>query len=325
MDYNTNRKHKDMCARTPQRKKEKKVTADAGRGRSVSKSVPKRTARSRKTRRSGKNKTGKWLFFKRWPSWTILLGACLLAALYILFFYHFFVTDSSLRWKAIYGDPIYPEGYDIHGIDVSHYQEDIDWEQVRNASLDTAPVSFVFIKATEGATLLDENFNLNFYEAKQNDFVRGAYHFFLPGVDATQQARFFLKQVHLEPGDLPPVLDVEKAGDLSVGQLQKAVRTWLAVVEKEYRVKPIIYTGYKFKLKYLNTPEFDAYPYWIAHYYVKELAYKGEWSFWQHTDCGKVKGINGDVDCNIFNGSLEELMQLTIPEPDGIIEPEDTL
>ena len=85
--------------------------------------------------------------------------------------------------------------------------------------------------------------------------------------------------------------------------------------EKEYGVKPILYTGYRFRVDILNTPEFDAYPYWIAHYYINELEYKGKWTFWQHTDCGKVQGIRGFVDCNIFNGSPEELRELTLPEP----------
>ena len=300
---------------------------------------PAKTAASRTPRKGGnpsgrrkaasrgrKKKTAsKWLFFKRWPSWVVWVGAISLCAAYILFFYYFFIGPYSFRWKAIYGDPVYPEGFDVHGIDVSHYQEGIDWELLRNASLDTSPVSFVFIKATEGTTLLDDNFNLNFYEAKQNDFVRGAYHFFLPDVDARAQARFFLKQVHLEPGDLPPVLDVEKTGGLTVAQLRKAVKTWLDIVEAEYGVKPIIYTGYRFKLDYLNTPVFNEYPYWIAHYYVERLEYKGPWHFWQHTDCGRVDGIRGNVDCNIFNGSMEELMRLTIPEPDLSVEPEDTL
>ena len=110
----------------------------------------------------------------------------------MLFFYYFFVGPYSFRWKAIYGDPVYPEGFDVHGIDVSHYQENIDWERLRNASLNSSPVSFVFIKATEGTTLLDDNFNLYFYEAKQNDFIRGAYHFFLPDVDAQKQANLLV-------------------------------------------------------------------------------------------------------------------------------------
>ena len=262
-----------MCAQTPQTVKNRKTIVQRGSRKKVDSTPtarsPKRKTVSRKKQK--KKGTSKWLFFKRWPSWAIWVGALSLGIAYILFFYYFFVGPYSFRWKAIYGDPVYPEGFDVHGIDVSHYQENIDWERLRNASLNSSPVSFVFIKATEGTTLLDDNFNLNFYEAKQNDFIRGAYHFFLPDVDAQKQARFFLKQVHLEPGDLPPVLDVEKAGRLTETQLQKAVKTWLDIVEKEYGVKPIIYTGYKFKLHYLNTPAFDEYPYWIAHYYVENL------------------------------------------------------
>lgn len=266
--------------------------------------------------KSKKRKKHSRFFFRNWPSWVFWVGGLLIAAIYLFLFYYFFVGPFSFRWKALYGDPEYPHGYDVHGIDVSHYQETINWEKLRNADIKSAPVRFVFIKATEGVSIIDENFNENFYEAKQNDLVRGAYHFFAPDVDARKQARFFLKQVHLEPGDLPPVLDVEKVGALSDQELKKAVKTWLDVVEDKYGVKPILYTGYKFKLRYLNDSIFNEYPYWIAHYYVDRLAYDGRWHFWQHTDCGKVDGIKGYVDCNIFNGSLEDLMKLTIPEPE---------
>ncbi len=293
-----------MSGRTPQSSKTS----------SQKKFQPLRKKTGKPIRRKRRSKGGKNSKKKFW--WMIWLGAFLLAGGYISFFYYFLVGPYSFRWKAIYGDPIYPKGFDVHGIDVSHYQEIIDWELLRNASLDSSPVSFVFIKATEGESLMDENFNYNFYEAKQNSIIRGAYHFFLPHISAREQALFYLKQVHLEPGDLPPVLDVEKAGNLTVPQLQKAVKTWLDIVEQKYGVKPIIYTGYKFKMKYLNTPTFNEYPYWIAHYYVEELGYKGNWSFWQHTDCGKVNGIKGGVDCNIFNGSMEELMNLTIKQQD---------
>ena len=307
-----------MCARPQITVKEKKTSHSANLRR---KNTTSRTSGQKKSvSRPKKSKAGKWLFFKHWPSWTIWAGALLLCIVYIFVFYYFFVDPYSFRWKAMYGTPVYPEGFDIHGIDVSHYQENIDWEKLRNANLDTAPVTFVFIKATEGVSLMDDNFNLNFYEAKQNDFVRGAYHFFIPDMDARKQAEFFLKQVHLEPGDLLPVLDVEKAGSLTDVQLKKAVKTWLDIVEAKYNVKPIIYTGYKFKLHYRNDDMFNDYPYWIAHYYVEQLEYKGKWDFWQHTDCGKVRGIKGNVDCNIFNGAYEELMQLTIKEPDEMAE-----
>lgn len=252
--------------------------------------------------------------FRGVPSWTLWLGGLLITAAYIGLFYHFFVDPFSFRWRAIYGEATFPEGYEVRGIDISHYQERVNWEKLRNASMGDAPVSFVFIKATEGEKLFDDNFNRNFANAKRNDIIRGAYHFFVPGINPRKQADFFISIAQLEPGDLPPVLDIEKKGNLTPEQLRRDVKIWLDIVEKEYGVKPILYTGYKFKVDYLNTPEFDAYPYWIAHYYVEKLAYKGQWTFWQHTDCGKVAGIKGFVDCNIFNGTFQELQELLLQE-----------
>jgi len=276
----------------------------------------RKTTRKRKKKAPSKGGWGFLHFFRRFPAWLLWLGGILITAAYVCLFYYLFVSPFSFRWRAIYGNPTYPEGYDIRGIDISHYQERINWEKLRNATIAGAPVRFVFIKATEGVKLMDDNFNENFYLSRQNDLIRGAYHFFVPGADARRQAEFYLHQVHLEPGDLAPVLDVEKIGNLSPQQLRRDVKTWLDIVERKYGVKPILYTGYKFKLDYLGTPEFDAYPYWIAHYYVEKLEYKGKWAFWQYTDCGKVSGIQGFVDCNIFNGDLADLMQITLPEPE---------
>ena len=282
---------------------------------SPSKGARKKTSKKRRKKASSKGGWGVLRFFRRFPAWLLWLGGFLITAAYVGFFYYFFVGPFSFRWRALYGEPTYPEGYEVRGIDISHYQDRINWEKLRNANIGDAPVSFVFIKATEGEKLFDDNFNKNFANAKRNDLVRGAYHFFVPGVGPKKQAEFFLRIVQLEPGDLPPVLDIEKKGNLTSEQLRRDVKIWLDLVEKEYGVKPILYTGYKFKVDYLNTPEFDAYPYWIAHYYVDKLAYKGKWTFWQHTDCGKVSGIKGFVDCNIFNGTFEDLHRLTLPEP----------
>lgn len=253
-----------------------------------------------------------WRLLRSWTLW----GGLLLAALVYYVAYQFVVAPVRLRWRALYGDIDYPEGYSIHGIDVSHHQGSIDWPTLAGAAIDGQSISFVFIKATEGRGLLDENFNDNFYQAREYGFVRGAYHYFIPSVPAREQADYFIRQVHLEEGDLPPVLDIERSGQLTTAQLRQAALAWLQAVERHYGVTPIIYTYYKFKERYLSTPEFDRYPYWIAHYYVKDLRYKGPWKFWQHTDCGRLPGIKGRVDLNIYNGSMYDLRRLTIPEAD---------
>lgn len=271
-------------------------------------------ARKKTPRRGGsRGRRRSSSFLQRYPRWAWWIGGTAVIVLYVFLFYHFFVGPTGFRWRALYGDAEYPEGYEIHGIDISHYQGKIDWEQLKNAMIKGCPVRFVIIKSTEGSSRLDENFRENFNQARDFGFIRGVYHFWSNKSTARDQAYYFLDQVHLTDGDLPPVLDIEhKPADKSVEDFQRDVLTWLHIVEDKYHVKPIIYTYYKFKEQYLSAPVFEDYPYWIAHYYVDKVQYKGKWKFWQHTDVGKLPGIKGYVDFNIYNGSYYELKQLCI-------------
>ena len=248
------------------------------------------------------------------PGWAWWIGGAVVSALYIYFFYYFFISPFGFRFRALYGDISYPEGYEIHGIDISHHQGDIDWQTLKDEGMiDKFPIRFIMIKATEGATKVDENFIDNFYQAREFGFTRGAYHFYSVHSSAQAQAEFFIKNVKLESGDLPPVLDVEhKPKNQTDEEFKQSIQLWLNMVEFHYGVKPIIYTYYKFKMKYLNDSVFYDYPYWIAHYYVEKVEYKGAWKFWQHTDVGKLPGIKGNVDFNIYNGSFYDLRKMTI-------------
>ena len=256
------------------------------------------------------------------PSWGWWLGGLAVVACYIWFFYYIFVGPFGFRWRALYGDMNYPDGYEIHGIDISHHQGHIDWDELKDKGMiDKYPVRFVMIKATEGSTQTDENFLENFHQAREYGFTRGAYHFYSVHSSAVRQAQHFISQVKLENGDLPPVLDVEhKPKDQTDEEFKASVLQWLDLVEWHYKVKPIIYTYYKFKTRYLNDSVFDQYPYWIAHYYVDSVEYKGRWKFWQHTDVGKLPGIKGHVDFNIYNGSYYDLRQMTIGSMETIGE-----
>ena len=253
-------------------------------------------------------------FFGKWPKWAICLSGVAIVVIYVWAFYYFFVGPTGFRWRAIYGDPHYPDGYEIRGIDISHHQGTIDWDRLRNAMINGSPVRFVIIKATEGDKHLDENFEQNFNLAKENGFIRGAYHYFSLTSSARKQAYFFISHANLQPGDLPPVLDIErKPQDKSIEDFQLDVLTWLHIVENKYHVKPIIYTYSKFKDTYLSDERFDGYPYWIAHYYVDKMEYRGQWKFWQHPDAATLPGIKGYVDLDIYNGSFYDLEQLLIP------------
>lgn len=238
--------------------------------------------------------------------WT---ATALIALLYLGVTYFFFFRPYLFKYEEA---ELHSLASQVHGLDISHHQGVIDWEKLSFAAYKDYPINFVFMKATEGGDFVDTAFPQNFASARERGLLRGAYHFFLPQVSAELQAENFIRTVRLEPGDLPPVLDVEVLGDGGTAQLQRGVRVWLTRVESHYGVRPIIYAGYKFKLRHLDDPFFDAYPYWIAHYYVGKLKYEGEWKFWQHTDMGEIEGVNGHVDLDIFNGSLEELMQMTV-------------
>lgn len=237
---------------------------------------------------------------------------------YGIYLYKTFIGPHSFHWMSQQTDNVqYPQGT-VRGIDISHYQRDIDWKQLRNATIHDAPLSFVFIKATEGTDRFDPDFNYNFATARRNGITRGAYHFFSITSSAKQQAEYFCHMVQLEPGDLPPVLDVEtdvdNVADYTRTELRKEVKKWLEIVERHYGVKPILYASHAFKMHYLDGPEFDSYPYWIAHYYIKNLNYNGHWTFWQHTDIGHVAGIEGNVDIDVFNGTAEAFQALLIPD-----------
>lgn len=194
----------------------------------------------------------------------------------------------------------------------------IDWSKLRITSLGghqrnaitgrtEFPVSFVYIKATEGTTILNGYYKGDYTAARQHGFRVGTYHFFSLRTAASDQARYFLANARFSSGDFPPVLDVEPTGDMirEIGgkeELVKRMLTWLRIVEKKVGVKPIIYVSQNFARKWLlDVPEIqDNYQVWIARY----GEYKPDFKliYWQLSPNGKVKGITGDVDINVFNG-----------------------
>lgn len=217
-----------------------------------------------------------------------------------------------------YGAKI-PENYSTHGIDVSYYQGKINWNDVcfyatertnrtsYNSALPRHEIDFVICKATEGCTIVDSTFKYNFYGAKKANKRCGAYHFFSTQTDAQKQAEHYIFNVRLRSGDFPPILDIEKQGKMSADEIRKATIKWLTAVENHYNVKPIIYTMESFRADILNTPEFDKYKFWIAHYNVSKPD-NNRWAIWQHSDCGRIMGIKGNVDMNVINGNISDIL-----------------
>ncbi len=193
----------------------------------------------------------------------------------------------------------------LPGIDVSHYQGTIDWNQVRSVG-----TQFAFIKALEGITSTDPQFQANWRGAKAAGLLCGAYHFYLPGDDPTQQAEAFLSTYQPSPGDLPPVLDIETTNGQSTSVVVQGIQAWLSAVEAKVGVPPILYTDPSFWKSLGAGQQFSGYPLWIADYGVSTPAVPAgwkNWTFWQTSQSGSVAGVTGAVDLDVFQGSLAEL------------------
>ncbi|WP_083239245.1 glycoside hydrolase family 25 protein [Methyloceanibacter superfactus] len=194
----------------------------------------------------------------------------------------------------------------IQGIDVSYWQGDIDWRQVRAAG-----VQFAFIKATEGGDHLDPMFLRNWHAAKRAGLARGAYHFIYWCRYASEQAAWFVRNVPRDPDALPPVLDLEWhthsktcPGKISRELALKKIKIILDAMEAHTGKRPIIYTDPAFHKDVLQG-EFKSYHYWLRSVAAEpDKIYRGRsWAFWQFTTTGTVPGIKGKVDRNIYNGS----------------------
>jgi len=204
------------------------------------------------------------------------------------------------------------EQADATGIDVSHYQGTVDWAKVQSAGN-----SFAFAKATESVGSVDTQFATNWAGMKDAGLIRGAYHFFHADANATDQADHFMQTVQLEPGDLPPVLDIESGGldGASDSALIEGVTTWLSLVEQNTGFTPMIYVSPSFANEYLQS-KFGAYPLWVAEYGVSQPKTTNgweTWTFWQHSQSGTMSGVSGPVDLDTFNGPVSKLRAFVSP------------
>lgn len=196
------------------------------------------------------------------------------------------------------------------GVDVSHYQGHVDW-----AAVEEAGVGFAFVKATEGVTYADPTFRRHWEALGETAILRGAYHRFRAGRDAEAQAEHFLAVVPFREGDLPPVLDVEATDGVSDARLIRGVRAWLRIVEARTGVRPVVYTKPGFRRAHLGAA-LDDYPLWIAEYGVDSPSH-ARWTFWQHSEQGRVPGIQKIVDLDRFNGTRADLRRLAITPTAG--------
>lgn len=222
----------------------------------------------------------------------------------------------------------------VYGIDISRHQHQkgrkrysIDWDHLRITHLGSLskknisgkvdyPVSFIFIKSTEGVSVTNPYYVADYLAARRHGFHVGTYHFYSHLTPAARQAAHFLQKSRFAQSDLPPVLDLEplpsqvrKMGGTAA--MWAGVRTWLRIVERRTGRRPILYVNQQFVNRYLDAaPDIKhGYQVWIARYgeYKPDLRL----CIWQLAPDGRVRGIHGEVDINVFNGYRTEFERWT--------------
>jgi lysozyme len=180
----------------------------------------------------------------------------------------------------------------IKGIDVSHWQNDIDWEKVKADG-----VQFVFVKATQGTKYVDDKFLSNVKGAVGAGLHVGAYHFatFDTVAEAKAEAKYFLSNVKGLHLDYPLVLDLEQdKANVSNSQLTDAAVAFLEELESAGYFA-MLYTGKSFLESQLDEKRLKPYSIWVARY---NDTLGRDADVWQYTSSGKVNGIKGNVDMN---------------------------
>lgn len=236
----------------------------------------------------------------------ILVGVALLGgAGYML---RYFFENGYLRFN-------YPDKnrFPIRGIDISHHQGKIDWLSLRNEQF-----HFIYIKATEGGDHKDRRFKANWEGAARHGILRGAYHYFTFCKNGKAQAENFIATVPTEANTLPPGIDIEYAGNCKSRpkreELLAEVRVFAEELTNYYHRKPIFYVTEEIYADYFKG-EINDFPLWIRDiYFEPKFNDRGGWVLWQYANRGRVQGINGPVDLNVFNGDVTAFRNLLIPE-----------
>ena len=250
-------------------------------------------------RKSRKKNIYKLLFF-----WLLFINSLFL--IYFISQKPKWASSLEFKLKSIFSDNNIPEGNYTYGIDVSEYQGVINWKKISKQNSNYV-VGFTLIRATAGKNHRDRFYTSNWRESKKIKLLRGAYHYYRPNENSTEQAENFIANVKLEPGDLPPGLDVEQLSKIQTPKsLKVGIKNWLKLVENHFGIKPILYTGTHFYRDNLN--DLDNYPIWIANYnQIKNPLPEKDWIMWQFTDEGIVDGILGPVDLDLFRGDQKDL------------------
>ena len=186
----------------------------------------------------------------------------------------------------------------IKGCDLSHFNGNVDFSELIKDE-----INFDYLKATEGTFNIDQTFIANAKKAMTLGLPVGAYHFFRPGLDGTEQARHFLGTIASTHLSLPPVLDWETSDGMRTSIQKLRARSFLDNVKAITGKMPLIYGSPSFLADLGLDDSYLSSKLWTANYGVHQPKIPRPWSnwtFWQYTD------TNG-MDLDYFNGTVEQL------------------
>lgn len=194
-------------------------------------------------------------------------------------------------------------GRQYRGIDISEFQGEIDFEEVRRSGIEA-----VYIRVGAGE-YTDEYFAENYERAKAAGLKIGFYHYVTArSVDeGRRQARFFASLAAGREPDMRLAMDFEYFGSLSVSQINAISEAYLDELTALTRREAVIYSDLSNARNIFSRALAEKYPLWAAQYGADEPSANGKWREWvgfQYTDDGRVGGIYGNVDRNIFTEGI---------------------
>jgi len=224
----------------------------------------------------------------------LVSGVVLIAAI--------FAVSLAVRCSALPDTSDDDLGYPVRGIDVSSYQGSIDWDTLADQG-----IAFAFIKATEGSSHVDKNFEYNWENAGKTDLRIGAYHFLSFDSSGEAQAENFISAVQKTRDMLPPVIDIEMYGRYSYDPpdaetVHTIINDFAEKIEAEYGMKPVIYTTPAIYEKYISS--WYDYDLWCSDLEMEQPLSDGtEWTFCQYSFSGRLEGHSGNIDLDVYKGS----------------------
>ncbi len=225
-----------------------------------------------------------------------------------------FINYSTKELFHSFDNPPFSQKYPVRGVDVSHHNSYINWNQLRKEN-----ITFVYLKSTEGSNHQDRDYKKNYKVAKNAGLRVGTYHFYTFGRDGKKQAQHFIRNSTVKSGDMIPAIDVEHSpvnrpcnDKESYGKMIKELKNLEQALLKKYGKRPVIYTNKECYRMYIKD-NFPDNPLWICDLHNEPNNDYKNWVIWQFSHTGKITGVVNDIDLNYYRNSFDEFKKLLLP------------